>query len=85
MESNLDREQKKKSLLDEFPFLKEIKGRLVSFIDPETKKRYVGHVAIYYKDTGRIRIDWDNGATTKHDFSVDSKWVFSVKGIKGEG
>ena len=62
----------------EFPFLKYIKGRLVSYINPETKKVYVGHVAMFYRDTKKLRIDWDNGATTYHDFGDDSKWVFHI-------
>jgi hypothetical protein len=84
MESDLGQDQdqgqqnkKVVKIFDRFPFLEYIKGRLVSYIEPETKKQYVGHVAMYYRDTGRIRIDWDNGATTYHDFTTqDSKWLF---------
>lgn len=82
MESNTDQDQgkvqEKNRIYNQFPFLHYIKGRLVSYIDPETKKTYVGHVAMYYKDTGKLRIDWDNGATTYHDFEEDSKWIFHV-------
>ena len=80
MESDLNQDKgkvrKEKILYKEFPFLYYIKGRLVSYIHPETKKVYVGHVAMYYCDTGKIRIDWDNGAITYHDFKKDSKWIF---------
>lgn len=81
MESNTDQKVEKKVVLplfERFPFLEYIKGRLVDYVDEETKRRYTGHVAMYYKDTGRVRIDWDNGATTFHDFTKDSKWLFQV-------
>jgi len=61
-----------------------LKERLVDYVDPITKERWTGHVAMYYKDTGRIRIDWDNGATTYHDFTSDSKWILKVA-IKNKG
>lgn len=80
MESNTHQEQgNKKTFNDDYPFIHYLKGRLVDYVDPITKKRWTGHVAMFYKDTKRIRIDWDNGATTYHDFSVDSKWIFNVK------
>lgn len=77
MELNISQERKiKKSMYDSFPFLKYIKGKLIDYVDPETKTRWTGHVAMYYKDTNRIRIDWENGATTYHNFSDDSAWIF---------
>lgn len=79
MESNMNQEQgNKKTFNDSHPFLHYLKGRLVDYVDPITKKRWTGHVAMFYKDTKRVRIDWDNGATTYHDFSVDSKWIFKT-------
>ena len=92
MESDSNQDQgtvtKKKNerIIDKYPFLGDIKKRLVSYVNPETKKVYVGHVAMFYKDTKRLRIDWDNGATTFHDFGTeDSKWLFHlVKRDNGE-
>lgn len=78
MESNTSQEQERPKIFDRFPFLKYIKGRLVDYVDVETGRRYTGHVEMYYRDTGKIRIGWDNGATTFHDFEKDSKWIFQV-------
>jgi len=77
-ESNQDLEKEivKDELFIKFPFLKYIKGRLISHVDPETKKRRVGHVAMYYYNTQRLRIDWEDGLTTYHDFAKDTKWIF---------
>lgn len=78
MESDTYQEEveERLNIYSEFPFLKYIKGRLVSYVNPETKKIYVGHVAMFYLDTGKLRVDWDNGATTYHDFKKGSKWIF---------
>jgi hypothetical protein len=86
MELNLHHAQgkEKNKIYKKFPFLHYVKGRLVDYVDPETKERYIGHVAMYYKDTGKIRIDWDNGAMTFHDFKKDSKWVFHQLSLKKE-
>lgn len=77
-ESNQNTGEEKHRLYREFPFLHYLKGRLIDYVNPETKKRYTGHVAMFYKDTGKVRIDWDNGATTFHDFKEDSKWILRL-------
>lgn len=78
MESNSDQERKNKTIYEVFPFLFYIKSRLVSYVNPKTKKRYRGHVAMFYNDTKKIRIDWENGARTSHNFTEDSKWIFHL-------
>lgn len=70
--------EKNQTLYEEFPFLLHVKSRLVSWVCPDTGRKYTGHVAMYYKDSGRIRIDWDNGATTYNNFTTDSRWVFKL-------
>lgn len=87
MESNTHQESgERKKFAETHQFIQYLKGRLVDYVDPVTKERWTGHVAMYYKDTGRIRIDWDNGATTYHDFTVDSRWIFkTVKKGDGDG
>lgn len=65
-------------LFETFPFIHYLKGRLIDAIDEETGERWTGHVAMFYRDTGRIRIDWDNGATTYHQLGEDSMWLFKL-------
>jgi len=79
MEQNSDQEQKKATLFERFPFLLYLKGRLISYVDKETGRRYTGHVAMYYQDTKRIRIDWCNGCSTTLRMGQDAVWLFKVK------
>ena len=84
MESESSQGNEKDKIYKTFPFLHYVKGRLVDYVDTETKRRYTGHVAMYYKDSGKIRIDWDNGATTYHNFKRDSCWLFKTVNKKKE-
>jgi len=76
MEQNSDQEQKK-TLFEQFPFLLYLKGRLISYVDKETGRHYTGHVAMYYHDTQRIRIDWCNGLTDYYKMGKDAVWLFN--------
>ena len=78
MEQNSNQERRKKTLFEKFPFLLCLKSRLITYVDKETGKRYTGHVAMYYWDTGKIRIDWSTGWTDYYLIGDDAVWLFKT-------